>query len=497
MSWKIPADFVRTVLKGHSLLGLALATAIYLVCLTGTVAVFMHELQRWENATVPAAPQIEPQAVQKALESVIARTDGEVEHLYITMPGGDLPWLHISGDAHAGSGSWAANIDGDLVESAASPWTDFLTRLHIDLHLPHTWGVFIVGLTGVALLSSLISGLLAHPRIFRDAFHLRIGGSPRLQEADIHNRLGVWGLPFHFTVSLTGALLGLATLIIGVLGLAMFQGDVSRVYALLLPPQPADDPRPAGVIDLRPMFAQLPTLSPGGRVERVLLEHPTEMGGAALFYVHENPRRIAGSASFTFDRSGKPVHVAHVADNNLGQSILGSLGLLHFGWFGGGLVKIAYGLLGLAVTYLAAGGVIIWLHRRRAKGNPAPGWERIWTAVIWGQPLALAASLAAVVLIGRAGAIELSDTLPLIVWGLVTVVSLACAPWLAAPRMSLGFGLGTAALLAIAAVAHAAFVGTRMADSIGWVVDGVLLTIAVVLLISVWLKDLSLPRSDT
>ena len=169
------------------------------------------------------------------------------------------------------------------IESASTVWSEFLTALHINLHLPRTWGIFLVGLTGVALLSSLISGLFAHPRIFRDAFHLRLGGSRRLQEADLHNRIGVWALPFHVLVSLTGALLGLTTIIVGVLGLAVFQGDVDRVYSLFLPPHPADDPRPAPLMDLRPMFAEVARLSPEGRIEYVFLEHPTERGGAALF----------------------------------------------------------------------------------------------------------------------------------------------------------------------------------------------------------------------
>ncbi len=37
---RVPADFVRAVLKGHSSLGLAFAALIYLVCLTGSFAVF-------------------------------------------------------------------------------------------------------------------------------------------------------------------------------------------------------------------------------------------------------------------------------------------------------------------------------------------------------------------------------------------------------------------------------------------------------------------------
>ena len=106
-------------------------------------------------------------------------------------------------------GDWLADQDGNLVARLEAPFSEFLVHLHTHLHLPATWGLFIVGLTVVALLSSLVSGLLSHPRIFKDAFALRWGGSRRLQEADLHNRLGVWGLPFHIVVTLTGTLLGL------------------------------------------------------------------------------------------------------------------------------------------------------------------------------------------------------------------------------------------------------------------------------------------------
>ncbi len=75
-----------------------------------------------------------------------------------------------------------------------TPWTEFQAELHTVLHLPRACGGFIVGLTGVALLSSLLSGVLSHPRVFKDAFAFRWGGSKRLQEADLHNRISVWGL---------------------------------------------------------------------------------------------------------------------------------------------------------------------------------------------------------------------------------------------------------------------------------------------------------------
>jgi uncharacterized iron-regulated membrane protein len=474
---RIPADFVRAVLKGHSALGLAFAAAIYLVCLTGSLAVFAHEFQRWELARAPRVMALSTGAVQRALAEAVRRGGTAVEHVYITPPSADLPLATVFVESKGGESAWLADGEGRLVARAEAPWTEFLTRLHINLHLPQTWGIFLVGLTGVALLSSVISGVLAHPRILRDAFYLRLGGSRRLQEADLHNRIGVWGLPFHILLSLTGAVLGLTTLIVGVLGMALFQGDTARVYALFIAAEPKEDPRPAPVIDLTPMFAQVERLAPGGRVSLVVLEHPNEMGGAALFNVERGGGKLADTDTFAFERGGRLYHSKRAADNNLGESILGSIGKLHFGWFGGRLVKIAYAVLGLALTYLAAGGVTIWLARRRDKRNPAPGLERLWTATLWGQPVALTGAALTALAAPAAG-----TTPPLSVWGAVTLAVLASAVRLpAASIVRTGRGL-TGALLLLTAVVHAMVAGGS--DPVAWTVDGVLMMSGTAFLLS-------------
>lgn len=470
---KVPAEFVRAVLKGHSSLGLAFAALIYLICLTGTIAVFAHELKRWENPAAPRLKAASPEAVQTAYTAALAAAGTSVEHVFITLPGDDLPWLMVTTDVGGRYRTWVADQAG-AITPAPTPWTDFLTGLHINLHLPRTIGIFLVGLIGVALLSSLISGLLAHPRVFRDAFHLRLGGSRRLQEADLHNRLGVWALPFHVTVSLTGALLGLTTLIVGALGLAMFQGDVNKVYNLFVPPHPKDDPRPAPALDVRPMFAQVSNLATG-RVEYVFLEHPTEMGGAALFNVDDGSNRLSNVDAYTFDRNAKLYFSKKAVTNNAGEKILGSLGALHFGWFGGGIVKIAYGLLGLGLTYLAASGVIIWLARRRDKGRAAPGWERVWTAVVWGQPVALVAAAGVVPLASGA-----SMSLALAIWGGVTLAALIAAAVMPAVLISRIGQLATVALLVTLAVTHVALRGGG--DPIAWTVNAALVAICLPLL---------------
>lgn len=467
---RVPADFVRAVLKGHSSLGLAFAAAIYLVCLTGSIAVFAHEFQRWELAGRPRLDSLSPEAAQRGLEAALAAAGGG-DHAYITVPSDELPFALVSVEKDGAHPAWLIDGAGKVVGPGDTPWTEFLTRLHINLHLPQSWGGFIVGLTGVALLSSLISGLLAHPRIFRDAFHLRLGGSRRLQEADLHNRLGIWALPFHVLVSLSGAVLGLTTIIVGVLGMALFQGDVNKVYALFIAQPPKDDPRPAPVIDLKPMFAEALRRSGGGRIDFIMLEHPAEMGGAALFNVERDSGRLANLDAYAFDRSGKVYHAQTFEENNLGEAILGSLGKLHFGWFGGGAIKLIYGLLGLGLTYLAASGVTIWLARRRDKRNPSEKLEQLWAATVWSQPAALAiTALTASCL----GAIAGKGTL-VALWGAVTLIALFASLKMPAATIATLLKRLAGGTLIAAGLIHAALRPSD--DAMVWTVDAVLLVL--------------------
>ena len=173
----------------------------------------------------------------------------------------------------------------------SAPWSEFIGDLHMHLHLPRTWGKYLVGLTGVALFSSLISGLLSHPRIFKDAFSLRWGGSRRLQEADLHNRLGVWGLPFHVVVTVTGALLGLSSLIIGVLALAAYDGDRGKAVGVLFGTPPGADETSAPVPDVGAMIRQVKAATP-----------EAEFSSDFAAYRHCRTDRAAGHAHVRSDR---------------------------------------------------------------------------------------------------------------------------------------------------------------------------------------------------
>lgn len=384
--WPLSPETVRSVLSSHSVLGLAFAAIIYIVCLTGTIAVFAPDLERWEIPATPMVANLSDASAAQAIAQAAKRAPADTT-LYLSLPTASRSGASLTAFNASYEHKWGVAADGSLSDLEAV-WTEFLLHLHINLHLPRSWGEFIVGLTGVALLSSLVSGILAHPRALRDAFHLRLGGSRRLQEADLHNRLGIWALPFHFTLALTGALLGLSTIIVAMLAMLLYRGDMGKVYELFLDPPPKVDRRAMPIPDIAKLIADARVRAPAASADNIMVERP---GRADMrISIHSGrPTLLTQQDEVQYDARGHLLHQERPRDLVVGTKMLSGIGQLHFGWFGGLPVRIAYGLLGIALCIVTSSGVTIWLARRRDRGRPAPQWERIWAAICWGQPVIL------------------------------------------------------------------------------------------------------------
>ncbi len=416
--WPLSPATVRAVLSGHGILGLAFAAVIYVVCLTGTLAVFVHDLEQWEQPGAPRIAAIGDVPLARAIDAARQAAPADTT-LYASLPSADTPGASVIAYSPSFEREWAVDAAGALT-AHATPFAEFLLDLHIALHLPRSWGGFIVGLAGVALLSSLVSGILAHPRLFKDAFHLRLGGSRRLQEADLHNRLGIWALPFHVVIALTGALLGLSTLIVGVLALLLYRGDTGKVYGLFIEPAPTVNASPVPLPPLGLLLAEARRRAAGAEPQQLIVERAGR-ADARVTITSTRSRLLVPQDTTIFDAAGRVVKDQHPRDLVAGTKILGGIWQLHFGWYGGVPVRLIYGLLGLALCVLTSSGVTIWLARCRDKGRAVPQWERLWAAVAWGQPLALATAALAVVVVPKIGGGVLW------LWLAVSVTSVATA----------------------------------------------------------------------
>lgn len=380
---------VKRALSAHAAIGLLAGALLYLVSLTGALSVFYSEWQRLEQPDAPEMATIAADAVQRGVIAVLNSEAGKprTTHLFVHLPAKDLPRATITTDTQAVH----LRADGSIAGLEEIAWSDFLVGLHYTLTVPGISGLVVVGVLGVMMLALALSGVIAHPRIFRDAFRLRGRVPGGIGLADWHNRLSVWTLPFSLAIALTGAMIGLATVTAQAIASLDYGGDAEAVYAPIFGEEGAPDPSPAPAPDVAAVLRSMATLYPDVEVAYAILHDPLT-AGQHVQIVGLHDRRLIFGEYYAFDARGGFLGTTGLADGALGQQAAASAYRLHFGNFGGLPVKIGYFVFGLALTAICATGVFIWLGKRQRRGIDEPRLRAAWHAIVWGIPLALAAT---------------------------------------------------------------------------------------------------------
>lgn len=381
---------VRRATSAHGVLGVAIAASLYLVCLSGTVSVFKDELEVFEQRSeIPKVTVLDGDALMRAAREG-KQAEPESKHLLIYPPNGRREVAVVGTDKHA----QYVDPQGMLTVIKEHPWTSFLIDLHYYLNLPHNFGMIVVAIFGVLLFGMSMSGLLAHPNIFKDAFSFRRGKSPRLMQTDIHNRLGVWTMPFHLSNSLTGAMIGLASLSALAIATLDYEGDRSAVFAPVFGSEPAADmhPAPMARIDLalRYVQEQYPFTTPV-----LLVLHDPLTQGQYLQIFAEHPDRLIYAEKYNFDGAGRFLGTVGSADGSLGQQIGDSVYKVHFGSFGGIPVKVAYGVFGVCLLFIIHAGMRVYFLKREARGRSSAAFYSAWLGLALGAPALLVLTLLA------------------------------------------------------------------------------------------------------
>ncbi|MFC6632128.1 PepSY-associated TM helix domain-containing protein [Microbulbifer taiwanensis] len=392
MKLKPSPALVKSSLSAHSVVGLVIGYLMYLVCLTGALVVYKDVIQRWEQPDVAEFSEFDSTTVETALNDYLSRQEQSPESLYVVLPTDHERRMHLSD----GEAEWLLREDGTLGAEPREGLAHLLVELHYYLHLPSNIGILLVSALGAMLLGLIISGLLAHPRIFKDAFRFRLGGSRRLEQADIHNRLSVWGLPFHLMIALTGAFFGLAGLLVLTAAPAYYGGDREALIADIYGGDPVVE-APVQKVDVAAALAELQQRAPEAEPIYLVVQKPNT-SGQFLEIAASLPGRLVYSEIYRYDADGIYINHQGLSDGIAGRQILYSVYRIHFGHFGGEgttfWVKLAYLLLGLALTVVSVTGVNVWLARRGGRD-----WVNdFWCAGVWGTPAAIAmAALGAVV----------------------------------------------------------------------------------------------------
>ncbi len=370
----------QNALNAHTWVGVFLSVLLFLVCLSGTIAVFHFEFERWEQPHITEMENVSPEVVEKAMDSFLSRHTEESHHLFVVFPTSDIPRLVVENDHVA----YFADNEGNLIEKESVSFTQMLVDLHLYLNLPHSWGMILVSALGAVICTLVITGIIAHKRITKDAFKLRRGGNGQQAQIDLHNRFGLWASPFHLVIGITGTYFGLAGIILIVIATLNYGGDRDAVVDQIFTPDPVLAPQ-EGKPAIGKAFAQMETLAPEKSPIFLTVHEVSEPEQFIEIYA-KAPNRMIYAEGYRFDTAGNYIGVAGYENGEWGKQLLWSMYRLHFGDFAGLASKWLYFVLGVMLTMLCVSGMEIWLSK---KAHP-PLASRLWYATVWGSVSALA-----------------------------------------------------------------------------------------------------------
>ena len=320
------------------------------------------------------------QVIEKAMDTFLAQNPEESHHLYVVFPTSDIPRLVVENDHKA----YFADQEGNLLEEESVSFTQMLVDLHLYLNLPQSWGMILVSALGAIICTLVITGIIAHKRMSKDAFKLRRGGNGQQAQIDLHNRFGLWAAPFHLVIGITGAYFGMAGIILVTVATLNYNGDRDAVVNQIFTPDPVLAPQ-EGKPAIGKAFAQMETLAPE-KSPIFLTVHEVGEPEQFIDIYAKAPNRMIYAEGYRFDTAGNFVGVAGYEFGEWGKQLVWAMYRLHFGDFAGMTSKWLYFVLGVMLTMLCVSGMEVWLSK---KAHP-PLASRLWYSVVWGSVSALA-----------------------------------------------------------------------------------------------------------
>lgn len=388
----------------HGWVGVGSSLLLFVLFFCGVFALYRGELAIWQDPRLHAAAL--PRVGAPLLDPVLAQLEAAGAARY-----GD----RVSMITHAGTRLVTASITSASGASATTLWVDPQRAIHpveagrhsqlsealYDLHFLHQLPaeLELAGLFSVALLVSLLTGLLIHLKdLIRQRWRFRPDRPLRIAASDAHKVLGTLGLPFSLLFGWSGAVLCLLELIHGSVGSVALDGNGARLARLRGEP-PQQVASATGQAAVRLPLDQLVQ-----RAQAVLSvqEAPRFLDVEALGDRHETVRMYFQEEDltpfrFVVLRTADASVVAQSSAALPAERFERVLFDLHFASVGGLLLKLGYTLLALGLCAVAVSGNLIWLERRSATRASASSrlLARLTIGVTAGLVLAAASIFAA------------------------------------------------------------------------------------------------------
>ena len=358
--------FTQSMAWLHTWGGLAFGWLLFAIFLTGTLSVFEHEISHWmrpELHRVGAVSQAE--AIARA-ERLLRHEAPHAAHWQIVLPdegeaAAELRWQQ--------DGAWATRYmdaaTGDPIAVRETLGGHFFVDFHYSLMAGRT-GIWVVAAATVAMLATLLSGIIIHKRIFRDFFTFRPRATGQRAWLDAHNACGVLALPFHLMITYTGLVISFG--IYMPVGLQLFfensagalRSQVVTSFERSVAGQPAE------LLPIAPFLEKAEAVLGQGAAQMVVVHDPGDASAVIEFFRRFDDRIAAVADHVAFDGVTGAWLGSQTEWNRAALAWRTMVGL-HLAQFGGDAMRWLYFLCGLAGTAMIGSGLVLFTAKRRTR----------------------------------------------------------------------------------------------------------------------------------
>lgn len=374
----------------HTISGIVISLVLYVIFFAGSFAFFKSEISNWQHNTPNAVVQKNQIDMNRVRDSMAAGMDLYGRDLSITL--NDRTRRMIL-SATASKDSTVKGRGGYFYMDAATfqknnyrksyDLGEFLYRLHFLAPLNviggrgFPFGYYLAGIVAFLFLFAIITGTLVHwKKIVSNFYVFRPWEKLKTLWTDIHTALGVITLPFLFVFAVTGAYYLISfPLVSQPVAAYQYGGSTDSLlnatntrtarYAFTYRPfQKAPD--------LNAYFRDARQRMPDTEVRNLVISNYGDQSMRITVNGANPHKNFTGTASVVYNGvTGKVEQFTSLeGPSSYDKAVDNLMYTLHFGNFGGNIVRILYFLLGIAGCIVIISGVMIWLVARKKKSIP-------------------------------------------------------------------------------------------------------------------------------
>ncbi|MEO1305974.1 MAG: PepSY-associated TM helix domain-containing protein [Pseudomonadota bacterium] len=390
----------------HSWAGITLGLIVFIVCFSGSFALFDNEIKTWEDPALRMSVNESPIEINETFTSWVQDNTGgaEAEFMRLDYPTSYKPYYygivhwHDENDVHQDATQrWDANT-GKPIAIRGSGLSIWLLDFHRDFMWPdilggRTVGRSLVGIVGIVLMLAILTGIIAHTKIREEAYSMRLKRSQRLKWQDTHKVVGIWGLPFYIMIAFTGAYLGVIVIVSQLVAAIAYKGDVEALVEAVLGPTTQPSGEQVQMISLDEL-REMQHPDSGKDPYMLIMRNYGDTAAEFDVFYPASSRLTFSDVIWLNGATGEPSPPNEYREETGAIRVANAVTPLHYGTYGGIWLKFLYFALGMSLAVVTALGSMMWIERRKHGndgGKTLTFYNRLGyfnTGIIMGLPVA-------------------------------------------------------------------------------------------------------------